>query len=131
MVESTISLDDLNYLQERFGRGERAEREMRLGSGLSTKVTLDTPKSVVIVESGGNFRVQSSSILARKVNDANLADSAGGYIYKDGTLIYRTSSLYSKSEFPAKIISQMLQIHCDAGIRCKLEDIVRECQGSR
>lgn len=119
-------LEFLRNLQEPFARGESAEREVILpGLTLQTKVKIDFPKNVVVVESTKpELAVERTPALAKVVNEANLQDSAGGYVYKDGKLVYRTSSIYAKGEFPEIIISQMLQIHNDPTIAAKLAEIV-------
>jgi hypothetical protein len=74
------------------------------------------------------LRADRTTKLAKVVNEKNLTDSAGGYIYKDGKLHYRTSTLFAKGEFPEEVIKQMLALHQAREVRANLEQIRQESQ---
>lgn len=111
------------------GSEDRREMSIPLDNQLTAKITIDTVKSFVMIEStGDSLTVSRTPKLARIVNDKNLTDSAGGYIYKEGKLHYRTSTLFAKGEFPEEVIRQMLALHQVREVRDNLEAIKRESE---
>lgn len=119
---------DLSGLQS---GAERREAGFLLANNLVAKVVLDTSRNFVMVESTtDDLTANRTAALAKSVNDKNLQDSAGGYIFKDGKLYYRTSSLFVKGEFPEAVIRQMLELHQDNKIKTNLEHIKRESERS-
>ena len=111
------------------GQGDRRDVSFPLNNGLIAKITLDTGKNFVMVESTAeDLTTLRNPKLAKVVNDKNLTDSAGGYIYKEGKLHYRTSTLFVKGEFPEEVIRQMLGLHQASEVRANLESIKRDSQ---
>ena len=102
-----------------------------LSNQLTATVTVDMVKSFAMVEStAAGLTASRTNKLAKVVNEKNLTDPAGGYIYKDNQLHYRTSTLFAKGEFPEEVIRQMLALHQSREVRANLEQIKQESQQS-
>lgn len=108
---------------------DRREAKFLLSNRLTATVTVDMVKSFAMVESTAEeLTAARTAKLAKVVNEKNLTDSAGGYIYKDNQLHYRTSTLYFKGDFPEVVIQQMLALHDTREVRANLEQIKQESQ---
>ena len=110
---------------------DRREAMFPLSNQLTATVTVDMVKSFAMVEStAAGLTASRTNKLAKVVNEKNLTDPAGGYIYKDNQLHYRTSTLFAKGEFPEEVIRQMLALHQSREVRANLEQIKQESQQS-
>jgi len=124
-----VEAQSYNLSPLQSGSEDRREMTVDLENQLTAKITVDTVKNFVMVESTSHtLTTARTAKLAKVVNDKNLTDSAGGYIYKEGKLHYRTSTLFAKGEFPEEVIRQMIGLHQAREVRANLEGIKRDAE---